>query len=168
MIGLVADVSNRAVTATGKRMIDVVKETLLHIIDGLEAEDYFYLYGSCFDEPTDVRGRQIAAVASYQMDDVHFNLDSAFQQTYQVLLDQHHDIRPVLVYLTDRFSKQQSSVVLRMFQTVNDSSIVWQPIKLRVVGVDDHYDRELLEQMCFDASISFTHTRLDLESQGVL
>lgn len=145
-IGLILDVSVRH-NSDGLRIIDVLKEKLVKIIQELVENDLdgFYLYRpQSFDLFTS-HGEQVASVCNYDNKGWQFSLSFALKQTMFVLKDEHYTNRKYLILITDRLSDLSS---IKKYIQINKKDNV--EAKFVIIGIGDKYNADLIRQLSND------------------
>jgi hypothetical protein len=152
IVGIILDVSLRH--EGGSRIIDEVKSSLVDLIlKNLESDvDAMYLYHPDLLEILIRQGDQTSAINNYETDGRMFNVENALKQTIYVIGSQKYISRKYLILVTDRLVSERSleKIVLVNKRFMIDAEIV-------VVGVGDHYDREMVSRMALAGGFEHFH-----------
>lgn len=101
VIGFVLDISGRQ--HDGRRLLDVLKEQLVKIIQSREGDDRVYIYHPNNETLPARHGSSVAQVSNYETP-IPFNLRKALLTTMDIVAQEGRNSFQTIFYITDRYN----------------------------------------------------------------
>lgn len=152
-VGLVFDISLRH-TSDGMRIIDVVKQQVIKLIQNLFTDglDAFYLYQPNAIKTSNLHGEQVSAVGNYETDGWKFSLLNALKYAVYVIQAEEMVHRKYVILITDRITEStpiEKAMKLSKKEMLDAHFII--------IGIGEHYNSMALKQLETEADFTYIH-----------
>lgn len=129
-----------------KRLLDIVKKSLIEFVRNFGDDDVFYLYLPDAVDTQLNRGQRVAAIANYETDGLRFDLISALKQTLYIAAAGDPDGQRTMVMLTDRLNEAGITALSRVVMINERDSF---DLNVVVIGIGSNYDQKALGVLQF-------------------